>query len=311
MIDILFLIGGLVLLGLGGEGIVHGSVMIAERLKLSTLLISTVVVGFGTSMPEMMVSVQAALSGSPDISLGNVVGSNICNTVLVLGIAAVIFPIACNSSHIRRDVFVGVVAALFLTGLSFTGVINRFAGIAMVSILIAYLSYCIWSEKRKAKLSEQEFHEVEHKLLVAVPIALVSIVCLVGGAKLLVLGATSLAHTFGISEAIIGLTVVAFGTSLPELATAFSAARKKHSDVVIGNILGSNLFNIFAILGVTSIVKPIKFIGQIATQDVWIMLATATLLIPMVLTRGKIGRGEGALLLAIYVGYISWLGYIS
>ncbi len=305
MIDFLLILGGLVLLGFGGEGIVQGSVSIAKRMKLSTLLISTVIVGFGTSMPEMVVSVQAAMKGSPDIALGNIVGSNICNTVLVLGVSGLIYPIACKGKQIKRDVVVGIFAALFLALLSLTGLIDRIAGVLMVSGLSLYLAYGVWSEKKKPKLTDEDIDDIEHKMILALPMALVSIIMLMGGAKLLVMGAVSIASKFGVSEAVIGLTVVALGTSLPELATAIMAAYRKHTDIIIGNVLGSNLFNILAVLGVTAVIKPIKFVGQIATQDVWIMLIVVTSLLPMVFIRRKICKLEAAIYLTIYVVYIS------
>ncbi len=307
MIDFLLILGGLVLLGIGGEGVVQGSVSIAKRMKLSTLLISTVIVGFGTSMPEMMVSVQAAIDGAPDIALGNVVGSNICNTVLVLGVAGLIYPIACRGRQIKRDVMVGVAAALFLALISFTGIIDRIAGALMVSGLALYLGHGVWSEKKKAELTDADIDDIEHKLILALPMAVVGIAMLMGGAKLLIMGAVSIASQFGVSEAVIGLTVVAFGTSLPELATAVVAAYKKHTNIIIGNVLGSNLFNILAVLGVAAVVHPIKYVGQIATQDVWIMLGIVTLLLPIVFIRKKICKPEAALFLLIYIAYMSYI----
>lgn len=313
MQDILYIISGLVVLVLGGEGVVRGSVSIAKILGLSTLLISAVIIGFGTSMPELMVSLQAAFAGSPDISLGNVVGSNICNTVLVLGSAAILYPIICDSVQVKRDVVIGMIAALFLALISFMGVINRAAGALMLASLIFYLFYGVWSEKREVPNPvledeiDEEIAECNYSMAVAIPMSIVGIALLIGGAKLLVIGATSMAAKFGVSEAVIGLTVIALGTSLPELATAMVAAYKKHSDVIIGNILGSNLFNILAILGITSIVHPIKYAGQIAEQDVWIMLAIVSLLVPIIFIWNRIGRVSGTFLLSLYVGYIGYL----
>lgn len=308
MIDVLYILGGLVLLGIGGEAIVKGSISIAKRLKLSTLLISTVIVGFGTSMPELVVSMKAALEGSPDIALGNVVGSNICNTLLVLGAAGVLYPVACQGAAVRRDIVIGVLVAVLLAMLSFAGVVDRMAGTVMVLSLAGYLSYGIWSEKKGSKeLSHQEVEEVEHGLIIAIPMALISIVMLMGGANLLVTGATSIAKHFGVSEAVIGLTVVAVGTSLPELATAVMAAYRKHTDVIIGNVLGSNLFNILGILGLTAVAHPIQYQGQIAEQDVWVMLAVMALLAPVAWLRHKVGRAEGFVFLGLYTGYVGWL----
>ncbi len=308
MIDFLLIVSGLVLLGFGGEGIVQGSVSIAKRMNLSTLLISTVIVGFGTSMPEMIVSVQAAFDNAPNIALGNVVGSNICNTVLVLGVAGLIYPIASKGKQIKRDVIVGILAALLLAALSFVGVIDRITGVLMVGGLSFYLTYSVIKEKKVLKLKDnEEVDSIGYGMKIAVPMAIISIVMLIGGAKLLVIGAVSAASKFGVSQAVIGLTVIALGTSLPELATAITAAYRKQTDVIIGNVLGSNLFNILAVLGVTSIIHPIKYVGQIATQDVWIMLAIMLLLLPVVFTRDKIDRLEAGAFLVIYIAYISYI----
>ncbi len=308
MLDILLMVCGFVALVIGGEGLVRGSVSIAKALKLSTLLISVVIVGFGTSMPEMVVSVQAALAGSADISLGNVVGSNICNVVLILGVAALIFPVACHSKAIKRDVVVGIGAAIFLAALSFVGEISRISGLLMLLSLVAYLGYCVYIDRKNNSLEmAEEAEEFSYKMSVAAPMAIIGIAMLMGGAKLLIIGATSIAQKFGVPEAVIGLTIIALGTSLPELATAIVAARKKQSDVIIGNILGSNLFNILAILGTTSVITPIPYAGQIAHQDVWIMLAIAILVAPFAFVLKHINRTAGAFFLVLYVGYIGYL----
>ena len=318
MFDILFVIGGLIFLFLGGDGLIRGSVTIAEKLNLSTLLISTIVIGFGTSAPELLVSIDAALEGFPEIALGNVIGSNISNIFLVLGIAASISTIPCLTSQIRRDAIVGMAASVFLALLSLSGYIHRFTGLAMFASLIAYLSYIIWSEKNESKLEKKKERKLEIQiekemvsknisLSLAVFMTLISFIFLVIGARLLVDGAVSIAKDFGISKAVIGLTLVAVGTSLPELVTACIASWRKHSDVVIGNILGSNLFNILSIVGITAFIKPISFKGQIAQQDVWIMLATSALLISVILSRKQIGRLEGKVFLILYAMYIVWL----
>lgn len=318
MIDIAYVLFGLVLLSLGGEGLVRGSVTIAEKMRLSALLVSTVIVGFGTSVPELLVSVSAALKGQPDIALGNVVGSNICNTLLILGVAAVITVIPCKDRQIRKDALAGVFASLFIAFLSFTNVISGAIGLAMIALLGAYLTYNIWQENDKNKrdvvaAEKIQMHIEEAKSAksfsfgVAMAMLAVSLALLVFGADILVQGAVAIAKRSGVSEAVIGLTLVAFGTSLPEFATACIAAWRKHTDVIIGNVLGSNLFNILGILGVTAIVKPIPFGGRIAQMDVWIMLAVSALLVAVMMTRGKISRLEGGVMLALYLSYVFWL----
>ena len=318
MMDFVYILAGFVLLYFGGEWLITGSVSIAKRLGLSTLLVSTVIVGFGTSMPELLVSLQAALTGSPDIALGNVVGSNVCNTLLILGVAAVISTITCGAREVLRDAVMVLAASLFLAGLSLTGTVDALTGFVMCLSLVAYIAYCVWCEKGggKEKAGEKKLHEhvkeelEQQKHLPAAKAALlcaVSLLLLVGGARLFVDGAVALAGRFGVSEAVIGLTLVAVGTSLPELATAIVASLRRHADVVIGNILGSNIFNILGILGITGIVTAVPFTGRIAQIDVWVMLATAALLLLLIVARKKLGRGEGAAFLGLYAAYVFWL----
>jgi len=311
--DIFFVIIGLALLFFGGEGLVRGSVAVAVRLGLSTLLVSVVIVGFGTSVPELLVSLQAAFKGTPDIALGNVVGSNIANVLLILGVAALMAPVICNSTDMRRDALVGVGAAALLGVLSFAGYLSWYAGIMMVTGLTAYLWYCYHSERKKAAAAveaehiQEEFHTDQDSLGKGIAFALGGLVLLAAGAHMLVEGAVSLASAAGVSQAVIGLTLVAIGTSLPELATAIVAALKKHADVVIGNVLGSNLFNILFVLGATATITPIPFGGRLAEIDVWVMLVIVTMLFALIAWKGKIGRVTGAGFLAAYLGYTVWL----
>lgn len=313
MVDVFMILGGLALLFFGGEGLIRGAVSLAERFGLSKLLVSSVVIGFGTSMPEMTVSVGAALKGSSDIAISNVVGSNIANILLIVGVAAVIAPIAVAASAARRDTIMMIVASLVLCGLAlFAGGINFISGLAMFCGLLAYI---FWSYKRDRKnhkkMAQHAKEDIEGEgnlsLARASVFCLGGLVLLVSGAYLMVEGAISLARDFGIPEAVIGLTVVAVGTSLPELATSVVASMRKHGDVIIGNIIGSNLFNIFAILGVTAMVSPVSISGQIARLDVWIMLGVALLLSVYLLRGVKIGRYSGVAMLAAYCGYTFWL----
>lgn len=312
--DIAYTLGGLVLLFFGGEWLVKGSIGVALRFGISTLLVSLVIVGFGTSAPELVVSVKAALSNSPEISLGNVVGSNIANILLILGFAAAISPITAGSREIRRNAIAVIIASLFLCLLALLHQINWVAGVIMVAILAAYI---VWSylDDKKTDTAEtlenkaardhtlEDAPEAPEKLWQSLAYVAVGLVGLVIGADFLVKGAVSIARGAGISEAVIGLTLVAVGTSLPELATAIAAALKKHSDVVIGNVLGSNLFNIFFILGATSVITPLPMTGRIADFDVWLMLGVAILLYPIIKTGYVINRKEGVLLLSLYAAY--------
>jgi cation:H+ antiporter len=317
--DYLLIISGLLMLFIGGEGLVRGSVAISERLGISAILIGVVVVGFGTSTPELLVSVQASLAGQPDIALGNVVGSNIANILLILALAAVITPIICIDKAIRRDSIAVVGASIILLILSYLGMINQIAGAIMFTTLVAYLVYSYQTERREksaimalGNIGTVHEHEAEQfdnniGLTTSIFMSIAGIAMLVFGADFLVEGASNIARSFGISEAIIGLSLVAVGTSLPELAAAISAAMKKNSDVIIGNILGSNLFNIFAILGIASIIKPMPVAGQIATFDIPFALGIAIISMAVILMLKKFGRVTGLILLSIYALYIAWM----
>jgi cation:H+ antiporter len=312
--DVILIVLGLALLFAGGEGLLRGSVAIAEKLGLSTLLVSMVIVGFGTSAPEFMVSLTAALKGAPDIALGNVVGSNIANILLILGFSALVAPLACGRREIRRDAFAVLLASLVLVALTMTGSVSRLAGFVMLATLAAYLSYAFLSERRNSQRNEEFRERLEEDigtpkmgLWLASLFCLAGLLFLSGGAHFLVEGATALARKFGISNAIIGLTLVAAGTSMPELATAIVAAYRKHADVVIGNVIGSNLFNILGVLGGTAVILPIPLEGRLAEIDVWIMLAVAIVLSPVIWTGHRISRLEGGTLLTLYLAYITWL----
>ena len=312
--DILLILIGLSLLVTGGEALLRGSVVIAGKLGLSTLLVSMVIVGFGTSAPELMVSVASTLKGAPNIALGNVVGSNIANVLLILGLSAILTPIAYTKKEVRRDALVVLLASFILIVVSLSGVIGRLSGLLLLTGLITYMSYSYIAERKNPtkdkifqKRIEEDIGNPTVSLAKAFTLCFLGLLFLAGGAHLFVEGATKLAEKLGIPNAIIGLTLVAVGTSLPELATALVAAYRKHSDVVIGNIMGSNLFNILGILGVTAIISPIPFEGRIANTDVWIMLVLSIVLLPVIWTGHKISRVEGGMFLTLYLIYIVWL----
>lgn len=316
--DIIYIIAGLVLLFVGGEGLVRGSVALASRMGISTLLVSLIVVGFGTSAPELLVSIQAALKGAPELALGNVVGSNIANVWLILGVSALISPLVCEGVAVRRDAAMVIVASVLLAGLSFFAVIDWRAGGGMLAMLVAYL-YMAYRAEKRITAPEQQKEEVlrEHieedvsppsdSVVLSAIFLLGGLGALVVGANFLVDGASSIARSFGISEAVIGLSLIAFGTSLPELATAVVAAIRGHSDIIIGNVLGSNLFNILSILGITTLIAPLPMTGRIADLDVWIMLGSAVILYPAIVSGRKISRLEGTIFTALYLGYIGFM----
>jgi len=310
--DLGFLAGGLILLFIGGESLVRGSVAIAESFGISKLVVGLVIVGFGTSAPELLVSIQAVHSGSPDIAIGNVVGTNIANIMLVLGVAALIVPIDNSDNRIRRDVTVMAAVSAAFVALLMYGDISRLIGAAMLGALTLYLAITYTMErKRKVSAFAHEAEEVED-IPLSVPLAsgaaVLGIILLIVGAKLMVDGATGIARGFGVSEAVIGLTVVAVGTSLPELATAIVASLRRHADVVLANVVGSNIFNILAILGITAVISPIPISERFAMTDGPIMLGVAVAAVFLLFAVKKLGRPLGAFMLAAYAAYIFIVG---
>ena len=324
----LFILAGLVLLVAGGELFVRGAVRIAERLGVSPLMIGLTLVGFGTSTPELVTSVQASLAGSPGIALGNIVGSNIANVLLILGLSALIFPIVVPSAALWRDGVVGAVAAAALLAVGLAWTLDRVAGVAFLLGLTAYLAYA-WRQEsastgdhtaafEKAQAME-EVHPgglARHAPVLAesfwrgvpasIGFVLVGLALVVGGGALLVEGATGLARSLGVSESIIGLTIVAVGTSMPELVTSLIAAFRRHADVALGNVLGSNIYNVLGIGGATALIAPTTVPPEIAGFDMFVMLGVSLLLLALARSGWRIGRREGAVLLALYVGYIAW-----
>lgn len=306
-------IAGLVLLPVAAEILVRGSVGLARRAGISPLLVGLTVVSFGTSAPELVVCVKAALAGSSGLVYGNIVGSNIANILLILGAAALLKPIACERGPFLRDSFVMVAATVVLVGVMLSGALVFWQGAVMLTALIGYMVYSYRRETAGADVPEAEAHleEVEEldtfrAMSVPLIIALVigGLAGVVWGADLLVTGGVELARMVGISEEVIGLTLVAVGTSLPELATSVVAALRGHSDVALGNVVGSNIFNILGILGVTGMVATVPASAQILSFDLWVMVATSVLLVPLMLTGNRLSRLEGVSFLAIYAVYI-------
>lgn len=302
--NILFVLGGLLGLVLGGEYLVRGAVALAQRVGLSPLVIGLTVVGFGTSAPELVTSVQAALLGAPDIALGNVVGSNIANILLILGLAAVIAPVAISGRSFARDGTVMLAASLLCLGTVLLGQVDRLAGGVALVGLAAYLIYTFRSDRSGAEPMEPLPDQAPSWL---------ALVWLLGGllltilsARFLITGAVALAQAVGLSEAVIGLTIVAVGTSMPELVTSVIAARRGQSDVALGNVVGSNIFNILGVLGITALIQPVGVAAQIATLDIWVMLGATVALIACVFG-GRVTRGQGALFALAYVAYAAVL----
>ncbi len=308
-------VAGCALLLLGGEVLVRGAVAISLRLGISPMLVGMTVVAFCTSSPELLVSVQAATGGHPEIALGNVVGSNIANIGLVLGATAAILPIVTKPARLSRDLMLtlGASAALFVLGL--VGGIGRVAGAAGLVVLVAYIVTSYRIELAETPECPHDWHEEETEVFEdAKPTAGVAVLMLVGGIAALVLGArwlvdgaSAIAISFGLSESVVALTVVALGTSLPELATSVVAARRGHSAVAVGNVVGSNAFNILLILGITALISPLPISAHMAHVDIPVMLAfTLVGAAPLMIT-GRIPRWLGASLLTAYLAYVVML----
>jgi len=308
--DILFVAGGLLLLFLGGDFLVRGSVALAHRLGISTLVIALTVVAFGTSTPELIVGVGAALKGSPELAIGNVVGSNIANVLLVLGLPAMIAPHGTGSKSAARDLGLLFAASLIFAALAWNNVIAFWEGAAMVAMLVGYLGLAYSLARRDAsaaRLYAEELEEFEvgpqKKPFIALSI-IGGLVALFAGSTLLVEGAVNIARAVGISEAVIGLTLVAFGTSLPELVTSFVALIRKHGEVALGNVLGSNLFNLLGVGGVTALVTPIPVPPRMLIFDIPVMISVVIILSPFILWRLRFGRLAGTIFIGAYVLYV-------
>lgn len=307
---LLFLVLGLIALFIGAEGLIRGASALALRVGITPLVVGLTVVAFGTSTPELVVSLKAALIGNSSISLGNVVGSNIANIALILGICAIIKPLDVHTNVIRREIPIMIGLSILLIALLIDGELSLIDGIIFVAGIVTYTIVNIsMARKEKNAEVENEFKE-GLKTKLGVP---VSIVFVVGGLGLMILGANlfvtsavSIAKAIGVSDAIIGLTIVAIGTSLPELITSIVASYKNESDIAIGNVVGSNIFNILGILGITAIVMPLSSAG-ISYIDFGVMLFTAMILLPLSKTGFRISRSEGIVLLIGYIIYIYYL----
>ena len=315
MLSACLILAGFVALYFGAEWLVKGSTAMALRLGLPPLLVGLTVVAYGTSSPEMVVSVVASLNGEGDLAIGNVVGSNILNIALILGLTALIIPLKMEFQLLKFDtpVMIGVSLLFFWMFRDFR--IERWEGGLLTALAVIYTWVNIRLARRTAnKVVEKEYHEevcslAEGLILSPGRIALLifgGLAVLVAGSRAFVIGASDLARMWGVSEALIGLTIVSIGTSLPELASSLLAACRKQADIAVGNIIGSNIFNILGIAGVASLAKPIHAPG-ISTVDFYVMTGTAVLLLVLAWTGFRIRRWEGAALLVVYAGYLAWL----
>jgi cation:H+ antiporter len=306
---------GLAGLIVGGEMLVRGAVSAARSFGLSPMVIGLTLVGFGTSTPELVTSLQAALAGSSGIAIGNVVGSNIGNILLILGLTAALAPVAVEPKAFARDGAVLVGATLLCLGSILLGDISRPVGAGLIVCLAAYLSYTLWSEKQASGTAAAEVYENEAEaipgpetgLFAALILSIIGLVITIFDARFLVSGAVALAQAAGLSETVIGLTIVAIGTSMPELVTSIIAVRKGQGDVALGNVIGSNIFNILGILGVTALVQPMIVPAEIMRLDVWVLCAATLLLVLYARSGWTISRREGGVFLFAYAVYLSVL----
>ena len=310
------LVGGLLLLFLGGEALIRGAVSLAKKLTIPPLIIGLTVVSYGTSMPELIVSLQANFNGVTDIAVGNVVGSNITNTLLVLGATAFIFPIATDQTLLRREApFLILVTILFIF-LGLSGNITFYNALALLFMLGFYTVYIFYVAKRdKSQLPEHQLEETEEQLkikeswLIGLTFTPVGLVMLAYGADVFVEGASEMARIFGVSEAVIGLTIVAFGTSAPELFASVMAALRKHADLALGNVMGSNLFNILGVMGIVPLFGGLNVAQHFILVDFWVLLVVTGALAAVMMTKRKISRLEGGLMLGAYCIYTAYLYY--
>ncbi|MCL1078585.1 sodium:calcium antiporter [Parashewanella spongiae] len=304
MLIFLSIIGGFLILTFGAEALVRGASTIALRLGIAPLVIGLTIVAFGTSAPELAVSLESALNEKSGIALGNVIGSNIANIGLILAITALIKPIKIQSQVVKRDIPLMIGVTLLFWGLLLDGELDIIDGSILFALLVGYLSYSYYDSKKTGDI--EEVPEGKEHPIISFLLIIFGIAMLIGGGIIFVDGAVDLAKYFGISEVIIGLTVVAIGTSMPELATAVVAARRGQSDLAIGNVIGSNLFNILAVLGITAIIHPISGDG-LELIDFAVMLLLAVIMLPFAYTGMRISRQEGTLLLLIYLAYNVYL----
>ena len=303
-LNVLFVLVGIVLVLWGADRLTEGAVGLAERMKVSQMVIGLTIVAMGTSMPEFCVSFVSALKGTPDLAVGNIVGSNIFNSLLIVGMAAMVAPMTILKTTVRKDIPFAVLASGALFLLCLDGYIGRVDAGFLLILFFFFMGFTLTTAKPdEGTQTETKKHM---KPLVATAWLLVGLGCLVLGSNLFVDGATTVAKTLGVSDAIIGLTIVAGGTSLPELATSAVAARKGNSGIAIGNVLGSNVFNILLILGVTGVISPMTIQG-IGIVDLSVLLGSMVLLWFLSFTKYTISRLEGALLASTYIIYMGYL----
>lgn len=305
---LLVLIGFVALIG-GGDFLVKGAVGIAAKARLSKLVIGMTVVSFGTSAPELIVSLHSASQGLPEIAIGNVIGSNIANIALVLGVTVLIFPMPVSRNSVRFDWPMMMLASILFYLFALNLTIDRWEGAVLFILLIGFIIFLIRNSRKGSSFEVDEIENIDQmtekiNIWKQVLFLAIGLLGLFFGSNWLIKGATSIAESYGLSKHVIGITIIAFGTSVPELATSVVAAFKKETDISVGNLIGSNIFNIMIVLGLTGIVQPIGIEENVITWDLLWMLGIAVILLPMMVIRRKVGRISGVILLLIYISYI-------
>ncbi len=310
-------VGGFFLLLAGAEIMLRGAVGLTEKFGISKLVVGMTVVAFGTSAPELLVSLNATLSGSSGLAIGNIVGSNVANILLILGVAGLLMPIASEPGTLKRDGWMLLLGTGLFMALTYRDEIDLIGGLILLAYFIGFLVYSYRREKQgvdaAGEMYEHKVDDVEgvpHNLLKIMIFLALGFAGLIYGAEILVEGGVAIARTFGVSETVIGLTVIAFGTSLPELAASVVAALRKHANVAVGTVVGSNIFNVVGIVGVVAVITPMEVPARVVNFDIWIMAAATLILMPfMIGRRERLGRFEAFLFLVAYLIYITTLGY--
>lgn len=308
-------VGFVLLLG-AAEILVRGAVAVSSRIGISRLLIGMTVVAFGTSSPELVVSVNAAISGAPEMALGNIIGSNIANVLLIIGGVGLLSPVVMQPHALRRDTWFLLGSTLLFVAVCVMGVVDWHAGVVFLSLLAGFIIYAYRQERAEGNATAavhlhevEEFEDITVGPIVAWVFLLAGIAGVVYGAELLVGAAVSIARDFGVGEEIIGLTLVAFGTSLPEFVTSLVAAWRRHADVAMGNLLGSNLFNLLAVGGAASVMTPIAVPEQILKFDLWAMLVATLAIVYFLLMARPVRKREAAIFMISYIAYLALQGY--
>lgn len=305
LLNIIWMIAGIALVLWGADRLTDGAVAIAERMHISQMVIGLTIVAMGTSMPEFFVSFMSALKDTPDMAVGNVVGSNIFNTLLIVGCAALVTPIMILPATVKKDIPFAMVASVALLLMCLDGNISRIDAMVLLGLFAVFM-YITLKGAKENEQSMQQTSAKGGKPFMSVVWFFVGLVCLVFGSNLFVDAATVIARQLGVSDAVIGLTIIAGGTSFPELATSVVSARKGQSGIAIGNVLGSNVFNILLILGITGVMSPMTLQG-ITTVDLTMLVVSMVMLWLFSFTKYTLARWEGALLTIVFIGYMSYL----